>query len=73
MAMFYPVNTASALLWHPGDKGPDTDRRVLCVTLTKKGVLNYYLGYYTEQTGWVCGMNSNVVAWMELPAPPEVK
>lgn len=27
-------------------------------------------GYYADGM-WRCGMNSNVIAWMELPAPPE--
>lgn len=49
---------------------PDNYRRVLCLTRTKKGQLNYVLGYYAGGR-WVTGMNSNVIAWMELPEPPE--
>ena len=48
---------------------PDSNRKVLCLTRTKKGVLNYVIGYWDER--WCCGMNSNVIAWMELPAPPD--
>ena len=61
------------LQWIPvSDRLPTTDRRVLCQTLTKKGNINFVLGYYFLG-GWVCGMNSNVVAWMELPEPWEGK
>ena len=57
--------------WIPcTDRLPDTDRRVLCLTKTKKGLINYVIGYYADDR-WCSGMNSNVVAWMELPAPPE--
>ena len=52
------------------DRLPDSDHRVLCLTKTKKGIINYVIGYYADDR-WCCGMNSNVVAWMELPAPPE--
>lgn len=48
---------------------PDNDRRVLCLTMTKKGILNHVIGYY-DHVRWCCGMNSNVIAWMELPEPP---
>lgn len=51
---------------------PDTDRSVLVCTITKKGVKTIKTGYYTPTTGWVVGMNNNVVAWMELPDFPEV-
>lgn len=58
--------------WIPAIVSPDSDRRVLCLTKTKKGVLNYVLGYYAhDRKHWVCGMNSNVIAWMDLPEPPE--
>ena len=58
--------------WIPAIVTPDSDRRVLCLTKTKKGVLNYVLGYYAhDRKYWVCGMNSNVIAWMDLPEPPE--
>lgn len=51
---------------------PDEGDRVLCCTRTKKGVLNYVIGYYIAETKtWVCGMNSNVVAWMRLPDFPD--
>ena len=50
-------------------KLPDTEEKVLCLTKTKKGVYGYVLGYYTKEFGWACGMNSNVIAWMPLPAP----
>ena len=49
---------------------PDSERRVLCLTKTKKGVLNYVIGYWADGM-WRCGMNSNVIAWMDLPEPPE--
>lgn len=54
------------------DELPLTDERVLCVTVTKKGVKNFVLGYYDGER-WCCGMNSNVYAWMYLPQPPEVE
>ena len=56
------------------DRLPDTERKVLCCTLTKKGTKNIVIGYYYDDSlgnGWATGMNSNVIAWMELPAPPE--
>ena len=47
---------------------PRTDARVLCLTLTKSGKYNFVVGYYAPELGrWVCGMNSNVVAWSYLP------
>ena len=52
------------------DTLPDSERQVLCITRTKRGTYNYVLGYYSpELERWCCGMNSNVVAWMELPVP----
>ena len=55
--------------WIPvTERCPDTDRRVLCQTVTKKGVINMIIGYYADDR-WCCGMNSNVVAWMDLPEP----
>ena len=46
--------------------------RVLCQTQTKKGLLNYVIGYYDyDHDRWCCGMNSNVIAWMPLPEPYE--
>lgn len=56
----------------PNVSTPDQGYRVLCCTRTKKGLLNYVIGYYIAETKtWVCGMNSNVVAWMRLPDFPE--
>lgn len=55
--------------WIPvTERCPDTDRKVLCQTVTKKGVINMVIGYYMDDR-WCCGMNSNVVAWMPLPKP----
>ena len=56
------------------DRLPDTGRKVLCCTQTKKGMKNIVIGYYYDDSvgrGWATGMNSNVIAWMELPDPPE--
>lgn len=51
---------------------PDDDRYVLCCCRPKAGKLNVVKGYYAKSTGrWVCGMNTNVTHWMELPVPPE--
>lgn len=52
------------------DRLPDDARRVLCCTKTQKGVCNIVIGYYMGGM-WRCGMNSNVVYWMELPRVPE--
>ena len=55
---------------------PTTDDKVLCCTMTKKGVPGIVIGYYLRGEhgcSWACGMNSNVVAWMPLPEPYEVK
>lgn len=59
--------------WHdPKQWTPEDSEKVLCCTLTKKGIPNYVLGYYIPETKtWACGMNSNVVAWMRLPDWPE--
>ena len=57
------------------DRLPEDDRKVLCCTVTKKGAKNLVIGYHYSDsigTGWATGMNSNVIAWMELPDPPEV-
>ena len=51
---------------------PHTDDKVLCCTMTKKGVSGIVIGYYLRGEhgcSWACGMNSNVVAWMPLPEP----
>ena len=70
-AMLIIEELPSVQHWIPcADRLPDTDCRVLCLTKTKKGIINYVIGYYADDR-WCCGMNSNVVAWMELPAPPE--
>lgn len=53
------------------DRLPDTERNVLVCTRTKKGVKTIKTGYYTPILGWVIGMNNNVIAWMELPEPPD--
>lgn len=54
------------------DRLPETVERVLCCTVTKAGRTNIVLGYWDpDDERWVCGMNSNVVAWMPLPEPPE--
>ena len=50
---------------------PATDDPVLVCTLTKKGIKTIKVGYYTPSTGWVVGMNNHVIAWMELPDPPD--
>ena len=52
------------------DRLPETEEKVLCCTFTKKGVANLVIGYYADDR-WCCGMNSNVVAWQPLPAPPK--
>ena len=50
---------------------PEDESKVLCCTITKKGNKNIVIGYYSrELESWVCGMNSNVIAWMPLPEPP---
>ena len=47
---------------------PKDERKVLCCTETKKGGRNLVIGYYHQGLQqWACGMNSNVVAWMDLP------
>lgn len=51
---------------------PEDESKVLCCTITKKGNKNIVIGYYSrELESWVCGMNSNVIAWMPLPEPPQ--
>lgn len=59
--------------WIPAsyENTPRDERKVLCCTVTKKGEKNIVVGYYSpELERWVCGMNSNVIAWMPLPEPP---
>lgn len=55
--------------WIPcGERFPEEEQRVLCQTVTKKGAVNIVIGYHAEGR-WCCGMNSNVLAWQELPEP----
>lgn len=50
---------------------PEDESKVLCCTVTAKGTKGIVLGYYSrELERWVCGMNSNVIAWMPLPELP---
>lgn len=54
--------------WIPvSERLPEDDKKVLCQTITKKGVTNFVIGYYADR--WCCGMNSNVIAWQPLPEP----
>ena len=76
------VGNASVVLLRPGmelvyptqrwipvtERLPENDEKVLCCTMTKKGLPNIVIGYHYEN-GWACGMNNNVVAWMPLPEP----
>lgn len=57
--------------WIPcSERLPETEDKVLCCTATKKGGKNIVIGYYmATMKYWVCGMNSNVIAWMPLPEP----
>ncbi len=55
--------------WIPcRDRLPEDDVKVLCQTMTKKGLASFVIGYHYSN-GWACGMNSNVIAWMPLPEP----
>lgn len=59
-----------APMWFkPGEQLPLTDEKVLLVTITKKGLKNCVIGYWDGER-WVCGMNSNVIAWSYLPQMP---
>lgn len=52
---------------------PEPLKRVLCQTVTKKGIRNWIVGYH-DGSGWCCGMNSNVEAWMAIePYEPNEK
>ena len=51
---------------------PPDDDKVLCCTVTKKGVKNLVLGFYLKGE-WHVGMNSNVIAWRFLPPTYEPK
>lgn len=55
--------------WRPvTEELPENEDKVLCCTVTKKGVKGLMLGYYSQnQKRWCCGMNSNVIAWRILP------
>lgn len=57
--------------WIPeADRLPETDDKVLCCKADKRGNKSVMIGYYMDGA-WRCGMNSNVIAWMPLPAPHE--
>ena len=67
------IPSAEVNRWIPSDVMlPETDEKVLCQTVTKKGVTSFVIGYCMDGE-WRCGMNSNVVAWQPLPAPWEDK
>lgn len=57
--------------WIPvTERLPEHDNHVLCCTATAKGKKNIIIGYYLHGSErWASGMNSNVIAWMELPDP----
>lgn len=59
--------------WIPcTERVPEDTDYVLCTTETKKGVRQVVRGYFMpDLKQWVCGMNSNVVAWQSLPIPWE--
>ena len=59
------------MIWWKSHTPPEDDRPVLVCTITKKGVKTIKTGYYTQDLGWVVGMNNHVIAWMELPEPPD--
>ena len=61
--------------WRPvTEELPDNEDKVLCCTVTKKGLKNLVVGYYSpEMKRWCCGMNSNVIAWRILPPAYEEK
>lgn len=55
--------------WIPcAERVPEDTDYVLCTTETKKGIRQVVRGYFMpDLKQWVCGMNSNVIAWMPLP------
>ena len=59
--------------WIPvSERLPEHEDHVLCCTATSKGRKNIVIGYYCKDLErWASGMNSNVIAWMELPEPYE--
>lgn len=61
--------------WRPvTEELPEDENKVLCCTVTKKGLKNLVIGYYSsELKQWCCGMSSNVVAWRILPPVWEEK
>ena len=65
------VDMSSLLYWIETDMMlPPDEEKVLCFTMTKSGMPNIVVGYYSPELGrWCCGMNSNVVAWRALPSP----
>lgn len=69
--------TADLPHWIPVTEAlPHTDDKVLCCTMTKKGVPGIVIGYYLRGEhgcSWACGMNNNVIAWMPLPDPYEAE
>lgn len=57
--------------WIPvAERLPENDEYVLCTTITAKGRRSVVRGYYIGKV-WVCGMNTNVIAWMPMPEPYE--
>ena len=50
------------------ERVPEDDRRVLCVTRTKKGVRDHVIAYMSKY-GWTT--KAQVTHWMELPEFPE--
>ena len=68
------INALAERSWIPVSSGdlPKTSDYVLCCTITQKGVKSIVRGYYDPALErWCCGMNSNVIAWMNMP--PEYK
>lgn len=64
-----PTELIPAPYWYKSSQRlPETEEKVLCWTRTQKGVNNMVVGYYSPELGrWCCGMNSNVIAWRQLP------
>lgn len=68
-------NGIDAAAWIPcTERVPEDTDYVLCTTETKKGIRQVVRGYFMpDLKQWVCGMNSNVIAWQPLPTPWEGK